>query len=80
MASAELLSALSKAEIVDVRDCLTRESKEKIVVCYEEKALCQKDLAKAIQPPAIDKSWPIIVIATLGGLAAGMILSKQVGR
>lgn len=60
--------------------CLTRDDKEKIVVCYQENALCHDNLAKAIAPPAIETDWEGRIIAGLIGMAAGLIAINQVRR
>ena len=56
---------------------ITREEKETIVNCMEERALCQKDLAKAVAPTSVEANWQLLVLMGLGGLATGMILSEQ---
>jgi len=58
-------------------DCLSRDQKEKIQVCFEQNASCHDALAKTVsveKPPSVQ----IFGLAILIGFAAGMMAATQI--
>jgi hypothetical protein len=70
------IPSLNPAEVVD--GCLTRDEKEKIVVCFQENALCHADLAKMVAPAKIESAWESYLLAAFAGVVSGMVLAQQV--
>lgn len=60
--------------------CLTRQEKEDIHLCFQEKSMCQKELAtvQSIEPSSNDLVF-IIGALVLGGIA-GMITQAQLAH
>jgi hypothetical protein len=55
--------------------CLDRISKERVANCFDENFVCQLELKSAAH--ADQSKTPEIVIAVLVGIAAGILLDKQ---
>lgn len=62
-------------------ECLTRDQKEKIEICFEENAACHESLSKVkLNTDPEKSSLRTILISVLGGIVLGLALDSQLRK
>ncbi len=70
--------ALELSPQPDQMGCLTRDQKERIVICFEENAACHLALEKSAKAPEPD--WEITALSTLAGVLGGILIGAQINH
>lgn len=77
-----LSSQISSGQEIKSLDfsCLTRDQKEEVVVCFDERAQCGKDLMSMEKTDTIVGPWEAFFVGIAAGLLGGVALSKQFNK